>query len=85
MCGRETLAMLVSNTSMNVAMVTTSAMIHAFTAGLVEAGMAGAAMAVSLIAPGPWAWKDKCESNLCASQCQPGTDFVFAGPVVGRQ
>ena len=33
MCGSETLAMLVSSTSMNVASVTVSAMIHGLTAG----------------------------------------------------
>jgi hypothetical protein len=33
MCGNATLAMLVSSTSMNVANVTASAMIHGLTAG----------------------------------------------------
>jgi hypothetical protein len=49
MWGSETLAMLVSNTSMNVAMVTTSAMIHGLTSGRVYAGRAGSATAASVI------------------------------------
>src|SRR5271154_3732032 len=45
-CGSATLATLVSSTSMNVANVTTRAMIHGFTAGrhVESAGMAAAAL-----------------------------------------
>src|ERR1700682_1130671 len=54
MWGKETLAMLVSSTSMKVASVTVSAIIHGFTAGGVYAALVGSvAAAASLISPTP--------------------------------
>src|SRR5579862_7604814 len=55
MCGRETLAMLVSSTSMNVASVTVSAINHGLMSGGTYTCLAGSVAAASLIAARPWA------------------------------
>src|SRR5450755_1187930 len=54
MCGRETLAMLVSSTSMNVASVTAIAMIQGLITGLGRA-LLSAVKAAELIESRPWA------------------------------
>ena len=58
MCGSETLAMLVSSTSMKVAKVTASAIIHGFIAGCAS-GTAPRVSALLLIAWPEFPWVER--------------------------
>src|SRR5216683_6240591 len=53
MCGRETFEMLVSSSSMNVAIVTTSAIAHGLCAGLSEGAWSGAAATCAFVRLAP--------------------------------
>ena len=71
MCGRETLAMLVSSTSMNVASVTVIAMAH----GLNRGRHSGAAETASICNPiSPWA------IAFAVAACSPCTVKLSASP-----
>src|SRR5882672_196795 len=69
MCGRATLAMEVSSTSMNVARVTARAMIQGLTAG--RHSSAGAAVrAAVLIGSRPWV-RPTCRGEECVLWSRP--------------